>query len=343
MAGLDRKKTGTNQTSWEFYIEGNPEWLKNPLRTDRDGDLVGPDGVTVAYRFKKNESCQIMDLGLHRLGGKELAKVKVNDIVGWTQIKNISKPTTIKLTSATGERVQERQERAVIEAINEAVAANCGRPILVAGLNNTGIENVIGAKKNNGKNGYGKERYADMILTTTRGEIGVSMKMERAPSLLGGGYDALYDMDPNFITKLMNRALDMALQSKDFELGSSTKLRDIFIELTNKRFLRDAFRGTEKMGGPVDYMFVGKENPKYELEGDYLHFKDSSFYTIDQYMMKVPRLYFRIRRRDAQQIFTNERDKRGVPYFFKKKNGLERARIMVDQTVSGRALVVPGH
>lgn len=343
MAGLHKKKTGTNQTSWEFYIEGNKEWLENPLRCDIDGDLVGPDGRTVAYRFKKGESLQILNIHLEKIDGKELAKVRVNGIVGWTQIKNISKPTTIKLTSDSGERHQERQETAVIQAIREAILANGGEPITIMGHNKTKIEGVIGASKNSGTNAYGKEQYADMLLSIKGKEFGVSMKMERAPTLFGGGYMALFNIDPKFISKLMLKALDAAIKDKDFELGSTTKLKDIFIEISNKKFLEAALVGNEKMGGPIQYMFIGKQFPKYEFSNGVLKFLDSSFYTIKQYKTKIPKFYIRIRRRDTTQYFTNELDKQGLPLFFKSRMGQERARIVIDKVVSGRGLKILDH
>lgn len=340
MAGLDRKKTGTNQTSWEFYIEGNDEWLNKPLRADLVGKLYGPDGKTEAYTFKKGEPIQILDLKLHMISGKKLAHVNVSGIVGWTLPKNISKPTTSAKISAGGAKVQEIQEKTVIDAINEAVAANGGRPISLTGLNRTDIHGVIGAYKVTGVNSYRKEMYADMLLDTVLGDIMVSMKMERSPTLFGGGFQALYDMAPRYITGIFQEALRQAIRDPGFELGSNTKLKDIFIHITNRDFLRMAIKGSIKMGGPIDYMFVGKRIPRYEFDDGELKFVDSSFFTIEQYESKFPKFYIRIRRRDTTQIFTNELDKTGMPYFFKRRVGQERARIVIEKTLSGRALVI---
>ena len=340
MAGLDRRKTNSTQTSWEYYIEGKEHWLQAPLRADIAGDLVGPDGKTVAYRFAKNEPIQILNTKLEDVEGLKLAKVRVNGIVGWTKIKNIAKPTTIARTSESGERVQERQERATIMAINEAVAANNGQPITVRS-GSTVIKNVVKAVKNDGRNGYGKEKYADLLVTLDNGKVlGWSMKMKRAPSLLGGGLETLFDMDPKYMKKVTQKALQAALKSPKFELGSSKKLTDIFIEFTNKSFLERALHGTEKMGGPVDYMFVGPDDPHHTFNNSILDFVDADIYSARQYAQKVKHFYIRSRRRDSGQIFTNEIDKMGIPLFFKKPGGSERARFVIDKTASGNALLV---
>src|SRR6478736_1731809 len=137
MAGLERKKTGTNQTSWEFYIAGNPEWLEKTLKTDREGQLVGPDGKTPAYSFRKGETVKILSLDLEKISGKDFAKVNIGGITGWTILKNISKPTTLERVSDEGYRTQEVQEHTVVQAINDAVAANAGEPIDIIGMNRT--------------------------------------------------------------------------------------------------------------------------------------------------------------------------------------------------------------
>lgn len=340
MAGLDRKKTGTKQTSWEFYIEDNNHWLSNPLRADAPGELVGPDGVSVAYRFAKNEPIQILNTRLENVEGKQLAKVRIAGVVGWTKIKYISKPTTIAKTSETGERIQERQERETIQAINEAVSANNGMEIMVH-AGSTIIKNVVGASKNHGYNGYGHEKYADVLLQLKNGKVlGVSMKMKKAPSLLGGGLDALYDLDPTYMKRVTQKALAVAIKSPKFELGSNKKLSDIFIEFTNHAFLERALKGTEKMGGPVHYMFIGPDSPTHTFNKGVLNFADSNLLSARMYAQKVKHFFIRIRRRDASQIFTNEIDKRGIPIFFRAAGGTSRARFVIDKVASGTALLV---
>lgn len=340
MAGLDRKKTNSSQTSWEYYIEDKDHWLTTPLRADIPGDLVGPDGKTTAYRFAKNEPIQILNTKLEDVEGNRLAKVRINGIVGWTKIKNISKPTTIERTSETGERTQERQERSAIDAINAAVAANNGKPITIRS-GGTIIKQVVSASKNNGRNGYGKEKYADILLTLKNNKVlGVSMKMKRAPSLLGGGLETLFDMDPSYMRRVTQKALQLAIRSPKFELGSNKKLADIFIEFKNKVFLERALHGTDKMGGPVHYMFIGPEDPQHTFINGILNFSDSDILSTRQYAEKVKHFYIRIRRRDSGQIFTNELDKNGIPLFFRKPGGIERARFVIDKQASSNGLLV---
>lgn len=340
MAGLDRKKTNSEQTSWEFYIQDNDHWLTTPLRADIPGELYGPDGKTVAIRFPKNAPIQILDTHLHDVEGRKLAYVRVDGVVGWTRIRYIAKPTTVKLTSETGERVQERQELDVRDAINEAVAANAGNPIRI--INGTSdIRNVIGASKNEGRNGYGKERYADLLFHIKGGsDLGVSMKMKRAPSLLGGGLETLFDMDPQYMRKMTQKALAQAIRDKRFQLGSKTKLTDIFIEFSDQTFLKRAIRGTAKMGGPVHYLFVGPSSPKHTFDKGILRFPDSNIYSSDKFATTIRKFYIRIRRRDSGQVFTNELDKDGIPLFFKKPGGRERGRFVVDKHASSTGLLV---
>lgn len=326
-------------SSWDFYIVGHDEWLKKPLAADKNGILVGNTGTEIS-KFSKGTPIQILNLALESVKGQKLAKVKVGSVTGWTKISYITKPTTLQRTTQGGGRVQERQEFAVNDAINEAVAANAGNPVNVqVGLVKAGL--YKSSNKNEGTSKLGHEKYADLIWTPPSGKWdGVSMKIGVAPSMFGGGYIGLYNLDKNYVKHISDKAFKAALHDDRFELGSSTKLVDIFVQITSNDFKKKAFTGNADMGGPVKYIFVGPSSPKYTLKGSTITFTDSHLYTSDTYFRAHPKFYIRIRRRNATDVFTDAIGPDGIPLIFTVPGGTKRARYVVTESAPATALIL---
>lgn len=335
------KKSGSDQSTWEFYIQNNTKWLREPLKTEKNGDLVGPDGKSVAFTFAKGSTVQIMDLKPQNIEGRKLVKVKINGVLGWTQVTNIMKPTSLNVRDESGNRVQETQEHNTINAINEAVSANSGQPITIK-TDDGILTDIVRAEKNEGRNQYGYEKYVDVWLIDRRQQkIGLSMKMKTAPSLFGGGYQPLFDTDPKFMKRILNKALNAAIHDKRFELGSKKETPAIFIKFTNKKFIHDAMTGTSKMGGPVSYMFQGAAKPEYSFKDGVLTFTNETILTVDEYAKAHGGVfYLRIRRRDSSYEFTNEVDSKGFPLFWAKQGSKQRGRIVVYPKPDSTGLVV---
>lgn len=338
---LTVKKSGSDQSTWEFYIQNNTKWLREPLKTEKNGTLVGPDGKSIVFTFAQGQTVQIMDLVPQDIEGRKLAKVQIDGVIGWTQVTNIMKPTSLNKRDEAGNRTQETQEHAAVLAVNEAVAANGKKPIVVK-AGSVQIKDIIRAEKNEGRNEYGYEKYVDVWLVDSRNKrIGLSMKMKSAPSLFGGGYQPLFDADPKFMKLVLNKALRLALKDKRFELGSKKETPAIFIKFSNKKFIHDAMVGTAKMGGPVSYMFQGDAKPEYTFKKGVLEFSNEKILTVDDYAREHGGVfYLRIRRRDSSYYFTNQLDSKGFPLFWIKPGSKQRGRIVVYPKPDSTGLIV---
>jgi len=214
----------------------------------------------------------------------------------------------------------ERQELGLIEAINTAV-----RESAEAWVPGIGRDNPLrGASKREGLSEVGQEPYIDVYVETKNGKLGVSCKGESAPSLAGGGIAGLKVVVPELLKGVYNTVSDY-LKKKGYAEGvivDADDVPDLFIEVPAK-YLKLILVGNKKMGGPIDYMYVGKMDVKSSLDSKTKTLDlNGNFYSIDAYMKKVGKLYFRIRKRDLQpnneiMITYREKNKEGYPVLFK--------------------------
>lgn len=184
----------------------------------------------------------------------------------------------------------ERQEFGLIAAIES------NAPIKVAGVSG---KTIIEAKKKDGKNSVGSEPYIDVILDSSKGkDIGISCKGTKAPSLAGGGMQGMDIIAPKFVKKAYGKIINH-LKAEGFDQDGVypvKELPDLYIEIPNT-ILRSLIEGTSKMGGPIEYMYVGPMDVEYTIKGDTIHL-NGDFIDIDDYIKKVGSLFLRVRKRD---------------------------------------------
>ena len=236
--------------------------------------------------------------------------------------------------AASKAEVSERQERGMINAINQHASEE--NPITV----NAGdgqIENVIGAKKMEGCNQFGCEMYTDVIVHTKEGNVNVSCKGTSAPSIAGGGLlgakALIPDIIPNFLAAAENWYLDKGYKEGDI-------IPDLYGKL-NDRDKRIAVIGTVEIGGPIDYMYVGPmdvessfDNGVLTLSGDLVEAEEYA---------DVHDIYFRIRKRRNDQPFVpGEKDKNGYPVILGRspsKGDKGRRIVFVNKVPESRDIV----
>jgi len=141
----------------------------------------------------------------------------------------------------------ERQERDFVAAVNKAVEENGGAISVV--VRHKVVGGVVGAKKVDITPPSGKEPYIDVVLMTSSGNIGISMKGPSAPSMMGGGYVGIESMYPGWLRGLFTKAVDM-IEAAGIKPGDS--FTDVSKDLRNmgKTLVRRA-----------DEQAVHKKNP----------------------------------------------------------------------------------
>jgi len=84
----------------------------------------------------------------------------------------------------------------------------------------------------------------------------------------------------------------------------ASSLPDMFFEL-GEDSIKTLFVGTEEMGGPVDYVYIGPMDVTTDWSEDKkeLIISGTNIYTVNEYIVHYPKIYLRIRKRRVDQPF----------------------------------------
>lgn len=241
----------------------------------------------------------------------------------------------------------ERQERGLIELINESVFPS-GTVKVPTFKTGAGIAELIGARKNEGMSAVGKEPYIDIFLKDKAGkEYGISCKGTTAPSLAGGGLAGLKQVVPSLIDKLyvtLEKHMQSKYKLKEGDIVNINTVPDIYIKIPDD-YIETILRGTPAMGGPVTHMYIGPMDVRGQHQGKTLTL-NGKFYTVEEYMRKIPDFYFRIRRRDVDseaptfrmKVNYNTKNREGYPVLMQgEKRSKPLVRIVIQDSVPANA------
>lgn len=238
----------------------------------------------------------------------------------------------------------ERQETGVVNAINNAVKSNQNNPINVK-AGKVALEGVMGSQKYTGRQAGGSEPYTDVVITfhssTKKSPVNLSLKGEAAPSLAGGGLKGLELAVPGIAKKFMQAAFKHLKTSMKLTLGS--KVPDVYGKI-NKNDKKKIVVGNQAMGGPIDYMYIGKMDvsSNYDEKTNTLTFANGKLIPAEEYADEHE-LYFRLRaRREDQRFDPNAKDSSGTPKIYGKSpsKGDSAGRIVVTDKVPRQAVIV---
>jgi hypothetical protein len=212
----------------------------------------------------------------------------------------------------------ERQELGLIDFINTTILKNTQS--WVAGIGRT--ENLLRAEKREGLSSVGQEPYIDVYVTTNKKKYGISCKGKSAPSLAGGGIAGLNVVVPDLLPKMYAR-IEKQLKKMGYTEGAIVNIKSLpefWIEIPDE-YVEKVLVGNRKMGGPIDYMYVGEMDVRGELKSTGEISLNGDFISIADYMKKVPIFYFRIRRRDVGpdgnvKISFKKKNQQGFPIVF---------------------------
>ena len=235
----------------------------------------------------------------------------------------------------------ERQENGIVKAVTDAVKKNKGNPITVV-AGKTKIPNVVKAYKFTGRQEGGSEPYIDVVFEMQdKKQVGLSCKGKSAPSLAGGGLSGLELAVPGIAKKFMTSAFNHL--SKKMKLQAGDKVPDVYGKIGNTDKVKIVV-GNKKMGGPIDYMFVGTMDvkAKYDQTKNELTFGDTEITPAKKYAQDHD-LYFRLRaRREDQRFDPASIDKDGSPKIYGKSpsRGDSAGRIVVQDKTPSNAVIV---
>jgi len=208
----------------------------------------------------------------------------------------------------------ERQEHGFINAVNTAVSQN-GVINLVIGSKT--LNNVVGAEKYEKATDLKKEPYTDIVIKFKDGSsTNVSAKGEHAPSIAGGGGVALKQMIPDIFKAFLEAAEAYLINNLKVKKGQ-LDFPEIYGKIAQEKYI-DLLKGTEAMGGPVNYLYIGPMDIKVEPLKDNILKISGNLIPIEQFAADNV-LYFRSRRRRKDQPFVpGKKDKDGYPLIYGK-------------------------
>jgi len=134
----------------------------------------------------------------------------------------------------------ERQERAFIDLINQAIKKNNNKPINVEFSNGYYIPDVTGGEKIEGMAPDGFEPYTDVVVNTRAyGNYHLSMKGPSAPTLAPGG-ERIESLYPRFLKKATESAIkklqEVGYNDGDWWMDSSKAIRSFARQVLKATF-----------------------------------------------------------------------------------------------------------
>jgi hypothetical protein len=239
-----------------------------------------------------------------------------------------------------GKEESERQERGLMAAIKSV----SGDKTLV--FKNRTLKGVTEADKATQKGeGYSAQPYADIDLVIQGKVVKVSAKGLSSPTLGGGGLIGLDHINNPAVNSFVEEAYDKLAADYQEIIDRDPRLKGR--DLQGNKLFADYYalippeaeipilRGTEDMGGPIDYMYVGSMDVGIEVEGSTITI-DGYLYTLEEFVKQGAPLYIRISKRKGPRYFTTERNTKlkniDVPKIFAIKpdgSGQTQSRLFV--------------
>jgi hypothetical protein len=247
-------------------------------------------------------------------------EVKKKNSAIWVRVSNFYKDKDFGGVAGKSTGLgSERQELGLIDILNEN--ARMSNNHYVRSLGRT--HKIKGAMKNDGLSSLGQEPYIDVFIETQAGKkLGISCKGSSAPSLAGGGLVGIKAIVPDLLDKMYDAIVYYIkeLGHSDGDVIDADVVPDIFVPIPDK-YVRQILVGNEAMGGPIDYMYIGPMDVSSSTSKQGEITLNGNFYSIEDYMRKIPNFYFRIRKRDISpdgkmQITFTRKNKDGFPLIF---------------------------
>lgn len=192
---------------------------------------------------------------------------------------------TIKGAPAIKDKLfQQRQEIDLVAAINV-------KPMMIPNFE----YRIMRAEQAPDIGPHGKENLVDVMVYDEKQRVfNVSCKQDSAADLGGGGMTGLIKTVPGLITNLYSTVIK-DLTSFGFKEAVSYNINEIpqFQYKIPDTFTYKIFRGSEQIGGVIDYMYIGPST--VVLTEDRMN---GLFIPVEQYARKS-NYYFRLRKRDV--------------------------------------------
>ena len=218
--------------------------------------------------------------------------------------------TAFIILAGKGHRVKERQEIALLAIINSVE----GEKTLVFNKGRK-IEGVISAEKAPRILGYGYEPIIDLIIITTKGKLGVSAKGLQTRTIGGGGLTGvdilniapLNEIVEELYLKTFKEYKEIIEANPELEkenLQGNKSFPDAYEEIPLE-ITEEVLRGSEKLGGEVNYYYVGSLEVKHSIEDRLITIEGDLLEVKEMALINTP-TYLRIAKRGGSPLYFTE-------------------------------------
>jgi hypothetical protein len=286
--------------------------------------------------FENNLTAGTLQAFLNSKSGSDSIEVELEDKIFYKVTKFYKDREFGGTASKSGGQGSERQESGLVQALNEAASKYNKAYVISLGRSFY----IQSAKKIEGLSPIGKEPYIDISIETTGGRIDVSCKGDTAPSLAGGGVAGIKLVAPDLIKKMydtIQRHLKNDLKLQEGTVIPAESIPDLYIEIP-KKYVEIILKGTKAMGGPVTHMYIGNMDVVSNLETTEVKL-NGKFYSISEYMRKIGKFYFRIRKRDLDssnttKVVYSKKTAEGYPVLLQNpRNNKNNLRVVIQDKV----------
>ena len=305
-----------NVSKFVFRIAASGFKLKDensPLYESTGKVKIIQNGKTISFDKNFGEGSLVSFLDTRKSSDSLSIELEYNKSKQYVLLTKIFKDKDLGGTaSKSGTGGSERQEQGLIRNISDGIA-KFGY-VEIPGIKGK----VIRINKKEGLSSIGKEPYIDIEIHTKEQTFGISCKDVSAPSLAGGGLAGLNISVPDLLPKVYGavaKYMKEVLKLKQGDIVSVDSIPNMYIEISSE-YLDTILRGTERMGGPVTHMYIGKMDVVADISKRKISL-NGSYFEINEYKKKVGKFYFRLRKRDIEPSNTCK-----VEYEIKNTEGL---------------------
>ena len=285
---LKHMSLNPDKVKWEAYVGGREKMTSKQEFTT--GSKTSPADSKKEDEDRAFKLAQHLVPGFKKLVNKEPVKWKKPEAEN-----RFFKPFESKKPNfqdfVLKEAGNERQEQGLIDSIRQAIEVNGGNPITIKGI----PDKIKGADKMH-TSPHGHEPYTDVILFGVTRDWNISCKGPAAPSLAGGGVAGLIEILPED-SKFLADIHDSIIQAyykhglKEDKIYPASKVPDVSIEIP-KGLRLIIIKGVKSMGGPIDFMYIGEMDVKYNSTTGF----NGKFISVEEYANHP--LFIRARKRD---------------------------------------------
>lgn len=235
-------------------------------------------------------------------------------------------------------KVNDRRERSIIEAINNAVRENKRNPISIVSGGFI-IDGISYATRYSGGQSAVVQPYTDIILSPkTASNINLSVRDRSTIAMYGEDKRSIDILVPGIVNKFLKK-VHSTLESTGLKTGDPVPP---IYGMVSPRDKLKLLVGTTVTGGPIDYMYVGPTDIKTSYDKNTNRLTLNGYFIEPKSYSKTIQLYIGIRPGIEDQRYDSQATDQGMPKIYGKSptRGYVDNRIFLTDTVPSTARII---